>query len=230
MKNIIEAKPTNNIHGRILFNTLFADQKDIIKKDILDIGCGYGWFELHAVTKDCKKVVGIDLTDEDLKTARTHATNKKIAFQIGSAVDLPFKNNVFDTVVSWDVIEHIPKNMEDKMFQEVNRVLRKNGVFYLSTPSNNFFVKIFDPAWWLIGHRHYKKDDFIKFSKKNGFKIEKITLNGGFWEILGIYNLYIAKWVFRRKPFFESLFDRKQDEEFRKGKGYASLFIKLRKL
>lgn len=229
MKNIINAKPLTDLHGRVSYNTMFVDDVDIKNKDILDIGCGYGWFELNALKRDGNKIIGLEISEKDLKTARENINNNKIEFNIGSAIALPFGNQGFDTIVSWEVIEHIPKNTENKMFSEVKRVLKNNGVFYLSTPFNNFFSNIFDPAWWLIGHRHYKKNDLINFAASNGFKIEKITLNGGIWEILGINNLYIAKWIFRRAPFFENFFNEKQDEEYKKQQGFTTIFIKFRK-
>ncbi|MFA4999779.1 MAG: class I SAM-dependent methyltransferase [Patescibacteria group bacterium] len=229
MENIINEKPATELHGRTLFNTIFVDDSDIKNKTVLDVGCGYGWFELSAVKRGCSKIIGIEISGEDLKTAKENIDNDRIEFKTGSAIQLPFNDNEFDSIVSWEVIEHIPKNTENIMFREVKRVLKNNGVFYLSTPYNNFFSNIFDPAWWLIGHRHYKKNDLIKFAENNGFKIEKIVLNGGWWEILGINNLYIAKWIFRRAPFFEDLFNKKQDEEYRQEKGFTNIFIKFRK-
>lgn len=230
MRNIINDKPTKELHGRVLYNTTFVDNIDINNKDILDIGCGYGWFELNALKRNCNKIIGTELTENDLETAKNNINDSRIEFQIGSATNLPFANSSFDTVVSWEVIEHIPQNTENKMFSEINRVLENGGTFYLSTPYNNFFSNIFDPAWWLIGHRHYKKEGLIKFAENSGFKIEKIITNGGWWEILGINNLYIAKWIFKRTPFFEKFFNKKQDKEYQKEKGFTNIFIKFIKI
>lgn len=230
MKNIIDTKPTTDLHGRSLYSTKFIDDVDINRKIILDIGCGYGWFQLNILKKNFNKIIGIELTEDDLSTAKNNIKNEKIEFKVGNATDLPFKESFFDTVVSWEVVEHILKNSESKMFSEVNRVLKNNGVFYLSTPYYNFFSNIFDPAWWLTRHRHYKINDLIIFAKNNGFKAEKIILNGGFWEILGINNLYVAKWVFRRDSFFKKFFDKKQDEEYIKEKGITNIFMKLKKI
>jgi 2-polyprenyl-3-methyl-5-hydroxy-6-metoxy-1,4-benzoquinol methylase len=230
MYNLIKEKPTDTLHGRALYNTLFVQENDIKNKKILDIGCGFGWFELNAILRECENVIGIEIAEEDLLTVRKYIKDSRVDFKVGSAIKLPFENNKFDTIVSWEVIEHIPKNTENKMFSEVNRVLKNNGVFYLSTPFNSFFSNIFDPAWWLIGHRHYKKNDLINFAESNGFKIEKIILNGGIWEILGINNLYIAKWIFRRTPFFEKFFNEKQDKEYKKQKGFTNIFIKFKKI
>ena len=229
MKNILNEKPKTEVHGRCLYDTQFVDDRDIKNKQILDIGCGYGWFELNILKRNCKSITGIEITEKDLKTAKENIKNKKAFFKVGSGINLPFKNNSFDTVVSWEVIEHIPKNTEDKMFREIFRVLRPNGAFYLSTPNKSFISNIFDPAWWLIGHRHYSKKNLVKLAEKNGFLPEEIIIKGGKWEIIGILDLYIAKWIFRREPFFYNFIKKKQDREYLRKNGFVSLFMKVRK-
>jgi len=229
MKNIIEEKPTDELHGRSLYNTNFVSDEDLKNKNVLDIGCGFGWFEINAEKRGVKKIIGTELEEKDLETARKYTTSEKIEFKVGSAIKLPFPDNSFDTVVSWEVVEHIPKNTEDKMFKEVTRVLKSGGSFYLSTPYNSFFAKFFDPAWWLIGHRHYSKSKLIRIGEDAGFKIEKTIINGGWWEILGINNLYIAKWIFKRRPFFENFINKKQNLEYKKEDGFTNIFIKYQK-
>lgn len=227
MKNIINEKPSKALHGRALYNTAFLEDGDVVNKRILDIGCGYGWFELNVADRACGTVIGIELLEQNLETAKANIDNEKIDFTVGSAIDLPFENESFDTVVAWEVIEHIPKQTEGKMFQEVGRVLKSGGAFYLSTPNRSFFANVFDPAWWLIGHRHYSVKQLVDLGEKAGFVAGKVIVNGGFWEIIGINNLYIAKWIFRRAPFFDRFINQKQDEEYKKEKRVTNIFIKF---
>lgn len=69
------------------------------KSKILDIGCGTG---RHAIelTKRGYKVVGVDLSDSQLKRARQKAKeqNLTIDFQKQDARQLPFKNE-FDLAI-----------------------------------------------------------------------------------------------------------------------------------
>lgn len=229
MKNIIGEKPSDELRGRLLFTINFIDKSDIKDKNILDIGCGFGWFEFNAEKIGANAISATEITEKDLETARKYIKSDGIDFQTASAVALPFKNEIFDTVVSWEVIEHIPKNTEDKMFQEANRVLKDKGAFYLSTPHSSFWSKIFDPAWWLIGHRHYAKEEIIFLGERNGFMAEKVNLRGGWWEITAMLNLYLAKWIFGRKPFFSQFVYKKLDAEFGKENGFTHLFFKFRK-
>jgi 2-polyprenyl-3-methyl-5-hydroxy-6-metoxy-1,4-benzoquinol methylase len=54
---------------------------------------------------------------------------------------LPFKNNFFDVVTAFDVIEHV-KDYK-KAIKNIFRVLKPNGIFLLSTPIEvkGFFKK-----------------------------------------------------------------------------------------
>ncbi|HXK34990.1 MAG TPA: class I SAM-dependent methyltransferase [Candidatus Paceibacterota bacterium] len=230
MKNIIEQKPTDKLHGRTLFSTRFVADEDIEGKEILNIGCGFGWAELNFFNRGGKKMIGIEITEDDLKTAKENLKDDKYLFKVGSALDIPFGNESLDTAVSFEVLEHIPKNTENKMFSEVSRVLRKGGIFYLSTPYKSFPSMVFDPAWWLIGHRHYSKKDLEIFEKEGGFEILSIKVKGGFWNLLELLNMYFSKWVLRRKSVFADFFNKKIDDEYKKENGFMNIFVKLKKI
>ncbi len=229
MKNITNEKPTDKLSGRSLFSTRFISDAEVANANILDIGCGYGWLEVDLAKRGCKKVIGMEHEEEGLITAKKYICNKSILFDTGSAIALPYENNCFDTVISFEVIEHIPKNTEEKMFSEIHRVLKNNGKFYISTPNDNFFCNILDPARLLIGHRHYNIDYLIVLGKKFGFEVKKMVIKGGWWEIIYINDLYIAKWLFRRKPFFLNLLKKKMDEEYA-GEGFCTIFLCFSKI
>lgn len=48
--------------------------------------------------------------------------------------DLPFEDNSVDKVVAYQVIEHVPYNLNDKLFAEIYRVLKPGGTAILETP------------------------------------------------------------------------------------------------
>ncbi len=230
MKNILNQKPNHNLNGRLLYGANLVQDVDIKNKNILNIGCGYGWFELNVLNRGVNKIVGMEISENDLKTVKENIQNKRVEFKIGDAISLPFENNSFDTIVSWEVIEHISKNTEDLMFAEANRVLKKDGVFYLSTPHKSFLSNIFDPAWWLIGHRHYSKKQITEYANKNSFEVLDIQIKGKIWSLLASLNMYISKWIFRRKPIFQNYFIRKENFEYEKNNGFANIFVKFRKI
>lgn len=50
---------------------------------------------------------------------------------LASGYNLPFKDNVFDTIVSMEVLEHLEK--PQIFVNEIHRVLKSNGAFFLTT-------------------------------------------------------------------------------------------------
>lgn len=220
MKNILKQEAKFDLHGRTKAILAFIDKENLKNKQILNIGCGFGWFEHHMLDKEIEHIWGIDLTEEDIKTAKEGVTDKRVTFQIGDTLNIPFENEFFDFVVAWDVIEHIPKGKEARMIGEISRVLKKEGKVYITTPYASFLGTMLDPAWWLIGHRHYSCKK-IRDVLQQKFHVETIDVKGGIWDIISLLNMYISKWILRRRPLFEEFFYRKVDEEYLKGGGQA---------
>lgn len=119
----------NPIHQRLLAAYVYAQPQ--IEGNLLEIGCGAGR-GLEILIKSADHYTGIDkyksLTDElqlEYPQAEFHAMHipplKGIA------------DNSFDTIVSFQVIEHIK---DDKAFlQEIHRVLKPGGKAIISTPN-----------------------------------------------------------------------------------------------
>ena len=206
-----------------------VQNEDISGKNILNIGCGFGWCELNFLGRGAKQMTGTEISEEDLKTARENVLDERVSFVVGSAIQLPFTSDSFDTVVSWEVIEHIPKKTENKMFAEVYRVLKPGGIFYLSTPHFSFFSNILDPAWWLVGHRHYSKQGLLSYARKNNFRMTEVRVKGKWWMLFSLVNMYVSKWIFRRRPFFGAFFARKEREEYLSNDGFGNIFVKFQK-
>jgi len=128
------------------------------------------------------------------------------------------------------VIEHIPRKSENQMLQEVYRVLKPKGVFYLSTQNRSLWGNLGDPARWLIGHRHYSTKEITALAEVNGFQIQKLVLKGAFWEILAVNNLYFAKWVLHRQMLCKQRIIQMLEKEYQKENGFAIIFSRLKKI
>ncbi len=229
MKNILNENPLfNKYEGRILRTISFVDKFDILKKTTLDYGCGYGWFSNYLLKKNASTIFGVDYSDEDLSTARYFLRNKKINFFKLDDFNKKNYKEKFDSIFAWEVLEHLPKNSEKKFFILVNSLLKKKGVFYLSTPHLHFF-SFLDPAF-IFGHRHYSKKQIINFVESSSLKIEKLEIYGGWWNIISIINFYFSKWVLKRAPIFGLFFAKKETKEYMKPIGFTNLFLKVRKI
>ena len=230
MKNILDEKPLPfaQLHGRCRFSCNFIPAESFYKKRILDIGCGFGWLELYALKFSPHSIVAIDYNAANLKTARSSINDMRIGYIRASAIELPFSESSFDTICIWDVIEHLPKGSERILFKEMDRVLRPNGKIYLSTPFRSFRSMIFDPAYWLIGHRHYSFEQLRSFGRLYGIIAERETVRGATWQLIGVLNLYFSKWILRRQPLFKPFLDLMEDKELG-SVGFMTVFVQFGK-
>ncbi|HEV7938682.1 MAG TPA: class I SAM-dependent methyltransferase [Solirubrobacteraceae bacterium] len=226
MRNILDKAPATELHGISLQATRLVTDSDLEGRDVLDIGCGFGWFELYGLARGVHSITGIEITERDLETARANVNAPNVRLQTASATNLPFDDASFDTVVCWEVLEHIPVNTEPQAFQEIARVLRPGGHLYLSTPHASLTARAFDPAWWLIGHRHYTCSDLERLARSASLSVDILETRGGPFLIASILNLYVAKWIFRRGPFYEDYVNRRVDTELGRAGGSAGCFMK----
>lgn len=98
----------------------------------LDIGCGRGWYselmadlgyEITAIDRS------IEVNDERIKT-----------IQMDIQKELPFPDNFFDTVVAFDILEHL--DYEEEILNEIERITKKR--LLISVPnSDDLFLPIY---------------------------------------------------------------------------------------
>ena len=199
---------------------------DLKDKKILNIGCYNGWFEKLAIENDCAEIIGADKNENNLLNAKFQVRKKNVKFLKVSALGLAqFEANYFDLITMFDVLEHLPRNTEERCLSRVRRVLKKNGDLIISTPNESFCSKILDPAWY-FGHSHYSKENIGGILSKAGFKVEKIDYGGGSYELFSMILLYIFKWIFRREIPFKSWFEKKRGKEYFNNRAFVTLFIK----
>ena len=106
----------------------FVKNDFIVGKNILDVGCGQGLDIYIYAKKNCRNVVGIDLSEESVgitkKMIRKYKLDNANAM-IEDAENLKFDANTFDTVCSNGVLHHIQNT--EKAVSEIYRVLKEQG-------------------------------------------------------------------------------------------------------
>ena len=125
---------------------LISQIKNISNKKILDVGGGVG-----IISSELSKnnfCVNLELDFESLKICK-EKNDSKINVICGSMLNLPFKDGSFDVLISAHVIELAKaidlkqeklKNLPNvnNLILEKNRVLKNNGLLYLTTPNYNY--------------------------------------------------------------------------------------------
>ena len=230
MRNLLDERPDLATHGRLAYTLTFVGPERCRDRKILDIGCGFGWFERFALDHGARSIVGLEPDDSDLAAARTGIDDPRASFETGSALELRFADESFDAVVMWEVLEHLPSGTEPDCFREIARVLKPGGSLYLSTPHATRVTLATDPARWLIGHRHYTRAAVAAYADTARLGVRRLELRGGVWEIIHLNVLYVSKWIFRRQPFFERALTARIDREWsRSSEGFVHVFLQAEK-
>ena len=97
--------------------------------ELLNVGGSAGIID-NFLSQHFKRVVGVDIDEPAIRHAASNFSRDNLEFQVADALQLPFSDNSFDVVVCSHVYEHVPDPY--KMFSEIHRVLKKDGVCYFS--------------------------------------------------------------------------------------------------
>lgn len=131
-----------NFQARIVIGALKNKGINFSGKSVLDIGGGRGGYSLEFFN-DGANAVMLDMTEERFQNI------KHVRFVLGDALRLPFKPESFDFVFCSSLIEHV-KNPQ-LLIEEIKRVLKKNGICYLSFP----------PFWSPVGAHQFKPFHYL---------------------------------------------------------------------
>src|SRR3990172_5882647 len=93
-------------------------------KKILDAGCSVGNF----ISLDPERIFGIDIDKSSLKICKRRGFK---VFYANMNKELPFKDNEFDIIRCWQVIEHLPDS--EFTFREFRRILKPGGTLVAMT-------------------------------------------------------------------------------------------------
>ena len=154
----------NPLHHRLLSAYVFSEK--YINGDVLELGCGEGR-GIDIILNKSKSFTAIDKISEITERLSLKYPEEKF---ISSSFP-PLKNiedNSFDTIVSFQVIEHISN---DKLFiEEIYRILKPGGKALISTP--NIKMTLTRNPWHI---REYTSRQLQELAKK---VFKKIIMKG----------------------------------------------------
>lgn len=159
--------PSDNvIHQRLL--SAYYQAKPFIQGDLLELGCGEGrGVELLAPL--AKSFIGIDKIKDII--VRLEEKYPDYQFMSGVFPPFPFDDNSFDSIVTFQVIEHVKD--DEGFIREIHRVLKPGGKALITTP--NIKMTLSRNPWH---EREYTGDELTALCKKYFDNVEMKGIAG----------------------------------------------------
>ncbi len=153
---------------------------------VLDLGCGMKPYQ-RMLGSHVDRWMGLDFANTP--------SGRSAANVFGTALDLPFGSARFDTILSTQVLEHVPR--PQGLLREVHRVLKPGGHLILTAPQTN--------------HLHEEPRDYFRYTcyglkfltEQAGLDVLEIRPLGGAIATIGQMIVWHLNWV-RRIPLLGS--------------------------
>lgn len=143
---------------------------------LLDVGCGMGYFLIQAKKRGWE-VYGTEYSE----TAVAICEKEGVEMRKGQLTPELFTNESFDVITSFEVLEHI--NNPNEELQLIHQFLRKDGLFYCTTPNFNSLMRYYlqsdyDVITYPEHLSYYIKKTLNRMITQNGFRKVKFLSTG----------------------------------------------------
>lgn len=121
---------------------------ELRNKNVLDLGCGFGWHCRYAREQQASSVIGVDLSENMLRKAREMTDDPAITYLKASIEDMNFTASQFDVVLSSLALHYI---------QSYEEICRK--VYHCLTPGGTFLFSVEHPVFTSRNEQDWVYDD-----------------------------------------------------------------------
>lgn len=121
---------------------------ELANKNVLDLGCGFGWHCRFAREQQASSVVGVDISEKMLQIARDQTDDPAISYLQMPIEDIDFPSSQFDVVISSLAFHYI---------EAFETICKK--VHHCLTPGGNFIFSVEHPIFTSRNEQDWFFDD-----------------------------------------------------------------------
>ena len=127
-------RQVSGLAGAPEWPTLRAMLPPLAGKEVVDLGCGFGWASRYMRERGAASVLGYDLSENMLARARADTSDKAIEYRIADLETLVLAPDSFDVVYSSPAFHYVEDF--DRLAKMMHRALRPGGslVFSIEHP------------------------------------------------------------------------------------------------
>ncbi|WP_026944872.1 class I SAM-dependent methyltransferase [Algoriphagus marincola] len=174
----------NSRHLSILDKVMAAGLRS--DHHVLEVGCGIGTVSSLLARQVPKgKVLAVDISPESIsKAKKIWKSQQNLSFEVSDMSDFDKVDQQFDFFVFPDVLEHIPVDQHQALFQKIQKHAHQDSVVFVHIPAPRYLQ-------WMIDHEPEKlqvidqpldSGDLIKSLNNAGFYLEKMETYSVFFE------------------------------------------------
>lgn len=177
-------------HSHLEKPAMYSMLGDIKNKKILCLGCGAGEECEYLLSQGAKQVVGIDISKSLIKIAQKSYPH--IKFSVMDMEKIDYSDSSFDFVYS-SLVLHYVKDWT-QVLQEINRVLKSNGIFLFSTHN---------PVYWGFTKEINNNEKVRRLGYRKNLVTKQIEVFGDYLKVKKIRDIWYNnfKVTYYHKPF-----------------------------
>lgn len=140
--------------------------KDLSIDNILDVGCGEGYYsrEIHKVLQ--KQLLAFDISKDSIQQAARHDLDNSVKWFVGDLAQLPIQDHSIDGIL--DIFS--PAN-----YNEFHRILTNNGYLIKVIPGENHVIELRQKASEYLRSDSYSNKKVLDYFEDHFTTVDEIS-------------------------------------------------------